>query len=213
MKNKREIILDFTSLLDIIMLILFFFVIFAQIDSAEAMSKIEETQRQADMQMSKAQAEWKKVNEAEKKLNSELEQLQNANALAESIIINGNSEFDKALRLKMILTRDRSDKWLLSLESPIFQKDELVYAELGRVNEMRDIESPALADQINTVITGCGYSNENAFICDIMFDSSEPGSNKSKRNLDEAIRILQNDYKYQYLFTSLTDLSYMEDLK
>lgn len=211
MKNKREIILDFTSLLDIIMLILFFFVIFAQIDSAEAMSKIEETQRQADLQMSKAQAEWEKVNEAEKKLSSELEQLQNANALAESIIINGNSEFDKALRLKMIFKRDQSDKWLLSLESPILQKDELVYAELGRVNEMRDIESSALADQINTVVTSCGYSNENAFICDIMFDSSEPGSNKSKRNLDEAIKILQNDYRYRYMFTSITDLSYMED--
>ncbi len=44
-----------------------------------------------------------------------------------------------------------------------------------------------------------------------MFDSSEPGSNKSKRNLDEAIKILQHDYKY--FFTSVTDLSYMEDLK
>ena len=90
MKNKREIILDFTSLLDVIMLILFFFVIFAQIDSTEAMTKIEEIKRQAELQMSKAQAEWEKVNDAEQQLNSELEQLQNSNALAESIIIIDN---------------------------------------------------------------------------------------------------------------------------
>lgn len=212
MKNKREIILDFTSLLDVIMLILFFFVIFAQIDSTEAMTKIEEIKRQAELQMSKAQAEWEKVNDAEQQLNSELEQLQNSNTLAESIIINSDSEFDKALRLKLILARNQSDKWILSLESPTHQKDEYIYTELGKIDDVREIDSSKLADAINTAIINNDYSNEDAFICDIMFDSSEPGSNKSKRNLDEAIKILQNDFKYQYLFISVTDLSYMEGL-
>ena len=212
MKNKREIILDFTSLLDVIMLILFFFVIFAQIDSTEAMTKIEEIKRQAELQMSKAQAEWEKVNDAEQQLNSELEQLQNSNALAESIIINSDSEFDKALRLKLILARNQSDKWILSLESPTHRKDEYIYTELGKIDDVREIDSSKLADAINTAIINNDYSNEDAFICDIMFDSSEPGSNKSKRNLDEAIKILQNDFKYQYLFISVTDLSYMEGL-
>lgn len=212
MKNKREIILDFTSLLDVIMLILFFFVIFAQIDSTEAMTKIEEIKRQSELQMSKAQAEWEKVNDAEQQLNSELEQLQNSNTLAESIIINSDSEFDKALRLKLILARNQSDKWILSLESPTHQKDEYIYTELGKIDDVREIDSSKLADAINTAIINNDYSNEDAFICDIMFDSSEPGSNKSKRNLDEAIKILQNDFKYQYLFISVTDLSYMEGL-
>lgn len=212
MKNKREIILDFTSLLDVIMLILFFFVIFAQIDSTEAMTKIEEIKRQAELQMSKAQAEWEKVNDAEQQLNSELEQLQNSNTLAESIIINSDSEFDKALRLKLILARNQSDKWILSLESPTHRKDEYIYTELGKIDDVREIDSSKLADAINTAIINNDYSNEDAFICDIMFDSSEPGSNKSKRNLDEAIKILQNDFKYQYLFISVTDLSYMEGL-
>lgn len=212
MKNKREIILDFTSLLDVIMLILFFFVIFAQIDSTESMTKIEEIKRQAELQMSKAQAEWEKVNDAEQQLNSELEQLQNSNTLAESIIINSDSEFDKALRLKLILARNQSDKWILSLESPTHRKDEYIYTELGKIDDVREIDSSKLADAINTAIINNDYSNEDAFICDIMFDSSEPGSNKSKRNLDEAIKILQNDFKYQYLFISVTDLSYMEGL-
>lgn len=212
MKNKREIILDFTSLLDVIMLILFFFVIFAQIDSTEAMTKIEEIKRQAELQMSKAQAELEKVNDAEQRLKSELEQLQNSNTLAESIIINSDSEFDKALRLKLILARNQSDKWILSLESPTHRKDEYIYTELGKIDDVREIDSSKLADAINTAIINNDYSNEDAFICDIMFDSSEPGSNKSKRNLDEAIKILQNDFKYQYLFISVTDLSYMEGL-
>lgn len=210
MKNKREIILDFTSLLDVIMLILFFFVIFAQLDTAEAISEAKDAKNQADIQMSKAQAEWEKVSETEQRLNSELENLQNANALAESIIINGDSEFDKALRLKFVLARDSFGKWMLSLESPISQKGELIYTELGNIDDIRNIDSSALADAINTIIINQDYSNEDAFICDIMFNSSEPGSNKTKRNLDESIQILQNDYKYQYLFTSVTDLSYME---
>ena len=162
--------------------------------------------------MSKAQAEWEKVNDAEQQLNFELEQLQNSNTLAESIIINSDSEFDKALRLKLILARNQSDKWILSLESPTHRKDEYIYTELGKIDDVREIDSSKLADAINTAIINNDYSNEDAFICDIMFDSSEPGSNKSKQNLDKAIKILQNDFKYQYLFISVTDLSYMEGL-
>ena len=52
--NKRQVILDFTSLLDVIMLILFFFVIFAQLDSDRAIESAENAQAAAEERMAEA---------------------------------------------------------------------------------------------------------------------------------------------------------------
>ncbi len=203
MKNKREVILDFTSLLDVVMLILFFFVIFAQLDTADALSKAEETQCEAQNKLEIA-------NEKNEQANEELERLQRANALAESIIINGTSEFEEALRLKLVLTRNDANNWKLTVNSLSIENGEQIYTEIGIINDVRDIDPSEIADKINTVIVEYDYSVDDAFLCDIMLDSSEPGSNKTKQNIDNAIQLLQNEHKYQYMFVSITDLSYLE---
>lgn len=210
MKNKRDIILDFTSLLDVTMLILFFFVIFTQIDVADAVAQAEAAKNHADELVGEAQAEIEFAKNSKEQAESELERLQNANALAESVIISGNSDFDKALRLKLILTKDDKN-WSLIISSIGVENGEQIYTQIGCIDRMRTIEPLDIANEFNDTILSLNYSSDDAFLCDVMFNSVEPGSNKVKRNIDNAVRLLQNEYGYQYMFVSITDLSYMEE--
>lgn len=209
MKKKREAILDFTSLLDVIMLILFFFVIFAQLDTSEAISNAKMEQEKAEQQIADAQAEWKAANEAKDKANAELEQLQQANALAESIIINGSDDFDRALRLKLILFCE-NDSWVITVNCSKQENGEIRYEEINRILDVRNRDALNVANDFNKIINDYGYSQEDAFLCDLIFDSLDSGSNKAKRNTDKMLSILQNDLGYNHLFSSTTDLS---DLK
>lgn len=43
--NKRQIILDFTSLLDVIMIILFFFILFARMETDQSKAALESETR------------------------------------------------------------------------------------------------------------------------------------------------------------------------
>lgn len=210
MRNKREIILDFTSLLDVVMLILFFFVIFTQFDAADAISQAEEARNSAEIRASEARAELEAAKKAKEQANSEMERLQNANAMAESVIINGNSEFDKALRLKLRLIRN-DDSWSLMINSSKVENGEQVYEKIGCITDIRKLDPLEIANEFDDTIVSFNYSSDDAFLCDVMFDSSEPGSNKAKRNVDNAILSLQNEHGYQYMFVSITDLSYMEE--
>ncbi len=210
MRNKREIILDFTSLLDVVMLILFFFVIFTQFDAADAISQAEAAKSSAEIRTLEANAELETAKKAKEQAESEMERLQNANAMAESVIINGNSEFNRALRLKLWLIRD-SENWSLVINSAKVENGEQTYTKIGCVADIRKLDPLEIANEIDNTIVSCGYLSDDAFLCDIMFDSSEPGSNKAKRNIDNAILSLQNEHSYQYMFVSITDLSYMEE--
>lgn len=210
MRNKREIILDFTSLLDVVMLILFFFVIFTQFDVADAISQAEAAKNSAEIRSSEAQAELEAAKQAKEQAESEMNRLQNANAMAESVIINGDSEFNRALRLKLWLIRD-DDSWSLTINSAKVENGEQTYTKIGCVADIRKLEPLEIANEFDDTIVSFNYSSEDAFLCDIMFDSSEPGSNKAKRNVDNALLLLQNEHSYQYMFVSITDLSYMEE--
>lgn len=207
MKAKREVILDFTSLLDVIMLILFFFVIFATLDTNGAISEAKAAQAEAEQQLADAQAEWEAADEAREKAEAELEELEQKTALAESIIINGADDFEKALRLKLMLTLENDD-WIITVCCPKEEKGEMRYTELGKITNVREREEiSAIADDLQNIIADYGYTREDAFLCEIMYYSDASGSNKAKRNTDLMLNYFQNELGYKYLFSSTTDLA------
>ncbi len=210
MKNKREIILDFTSLLDVIMLILFFFVIFAQLDTNNAMDKAENLQAEAQQKQEQADEEWEKANKALQQAEEELKELQQANALAEAIIINGAADFDKALRLKLVLDGNRDD-WTISVQIAEEVDNEISYTTIGTIDDIRNRKFDDIASNFEHIIIEHGYSKEDAFLCDLMYNSDDTGSRKAKDNTDNMLKCFQNAFGYKYLFASTTDLSRMED--
>ena len=78
MKRRKEIFLDFTALLDIMMLILFFFVLFSHLDNEKAMHAAEDMRSAAQSAMTAADG---KIAEAEKREQKAAERETAANAL------------------------------------------------------------------------------------------------------------------------------------
>lgn len=61
--KKRQIILDFTSLLDVIMIILFFFIIFSNLETDNLKKDLEDKQQQVSAELEEAKAKYDKADE------------------------------------------------------------------------------------------------------------------------------------------------------
>lgn len=206
MRKKRELILDFTSLLDVIMLILFFFVIFAQLDTSEAIAKAQAAEEAANKEWSDAKDEWDAANTAKGKYEEGLSELEHANALAESILINNTDEFNKGLRVKIYLSGTNED-WFIELKCPKVENERVSMEKIGKIADIRNRDPNELAEEFNSEMNSFGYSNEDALLCDLIYNSSDGGSSKARRNSSQMLSILQEDLGYTYLFWSITDLS------
>ncbi len=205
--NKREVILDFTSLLDVIMLILFFFVIFAQIDSSNAveianndaqhaiqyanqiMQEANDSQANADAMMADAEV-----------MVSDAEQMQD---YAKAVVFNSSSDFDKAIQLQLDLKLE-NEKWKIDITES--GKKEI----LDTIENVRERKPEELAEDFDKFISSYSYSTSDAILINLVYGSDIAGSRKSKEHSDEMIRLLRDKYNYQYLFSTTVDISAKE---
>ena len=109
--KKRDILLDFTSLLDVTLILIFFFVIFSHMDNAQNTAKTEEKEAKLESQLNDAAERESQAKDLMEKLEYELGIVENADDRAkynvEEII-----EFTKGTNLKLILEMQDS-KWTL----------------------------------------------------------------------------------------------------
>ena len=110
--NKRQIILDFISLLDVIMIILFFFIMFASLKTNEALEtqealEAQQEQLQAEYEALKKEAEEKST-EADKALAEYQEALSRLENSGESAAQNiaAMHKFDQSMNLKIYMKMD-----------------------------------------------------------------------------------------------------------
>lgn len=190
--NKREVILDFTSLLDVIMLILFFFVIFAQIDSSNAVNAVESAnQIMQEANDSQANADA---------MMADAEQMQD---YAMAVVSNSTSDFDKAIQLQLDLKLE-NEKWKIDITES--GKKEI----LDSIENVRERKPEELAEEFDKFISSYSYSTSDAILINLVYGSDIAGSRKSKEHSDEMIRLLRDKYNYQYLFSTTVDISAKE---
>lgn len=190
--NKREVILDFTSLLDVIMLILFFFVIFAQIDSSNAVNAVESAnQIMQEANDSQANADA---------MMADAEQMQD---YAMAVVSNSTSDFDKAIQLQLDLKLE-NEKWKIDITES--GKKEI----LDTLENVRERKPEELAEDFDKFISSYSYSTSDAILINLVYGSDIAGSRKSKEHSDEMIRLLRDKYNYQYLFSTTVDISAKE---
>ena len=192
--RKRDIFLDFTSLLDVVLIILFFFILFSHFE-------IEESKVTAENQMAEAAALMEdantKANEAEKlsdQLKAEIDLVRQSDAQRannmEAIL-----EFGQSKNIKMILNMTESS-WKLK----IVHNDELI----GEISADSDINNSILE-----ILSASGYASEDTIFCEFILDGSKPGSASAYRSISKAISSIRNTYKNFYY--SETDISIVED--
>lgn len=184
----REIILDFTSLLDVIMIILFFFVLYSTIGNNE---KTERATNEANEKIEyynelieeneKEQEEWRE--EASKEWNRIESMDENAAANQQAL-----NSFDKGeyfdFRLEVI---DKSDNWNLTI----------TYGKKMRC-EINSKETDDIKGSIKDILKQSGFSTDDTYLCILSYNGEQYGTAKAFRAIDEAIDDIQREYPNLY---------------
>lgn len=198
--NKREVILDFTSLIDVIMLILFFFVIFAQIDSSNA---VESANNDAQQAIQYANQIMQEANDSQANADAMMADAEQMQDYAMAVVSNSTSDFDKAIQLQLDLKLE-NEKWKIDITES--GKKEI----LDTIENVRERKPEELAEEFDKFISSYSYSTSDAILINLVYGSDIAGSRKSKEHSDEMIRLLRDKYNYQYLFSTTVDISAKE---
>jgi len=191
----REVILDFTSLLDVMMIILFFFILFSKIDvdtatenanKAEASynSMLEETEKEK-LENQQEQEEWRE------KASEEWERLERAdeNAAKNQEALSAYNE-GRGISFNLHDV-EKGDIWTLSI----------IYGnkKLGEISseEVRDLK-----EKLKEFINKAGYNTDDVIIGTLTFNGDEYGTEKAVPIVENAIMSIQREYKNLY-FTKI----------
>lgn len=191
----REVILDFTSLLDVMMIILFFFILFSKIDvdtatenanKAEASynSMLEETEKEK-LENQQEQEEWRE------KASEEWERLERAdeNAAKNQEALSAYNE-GRGISFNLHDV-EKGNIWTLSI----------IYGnkKLGEISseEVRDLK-----EKLKEFINKAGYNTDDVIIGTLTFNGDEYGTEKAVPIVENAIMSIQREYKNLY-FTKI----------
>ena len=131
--KKRQIILDFTSLLDVIMIILFFFIIFSSLETDNLKKDLEDKQQQVSAELEEAKAKNDKADEllgeAQEKNEQADKRLEEANSAVDRSGENTDAimDFSENKNLKLHLDMSGENGWTLK-----FAKGEEIVKEIPK---------------------------------------------------------------------------------
>lgn len=199
--KKRQINLDFTSLLDVIMIILFFFVIFSNLETDEMKKNLEDKEQQVSAELDEAKSKNNKADEllsdAEKKNEQADKRLEEADSAAERSGENAGAIMDfsenKNLKLRLDMGGGNGE-WKL-----LFAKGDEIIKEIPK----SDIG--AMTDEVKALFTEQGYTADNTILIEFSYDATENGTTSAYLDTMKIISTLKGEYGH--LFYSETDVS------
>ncbi len=198
MKRTKDIILDFTSLLDVVMIILFFFILFSRVDvtkaqtetsqaraeasqaaadAAAAVADADKARHDADALMSRLDQEWRILHEEDSRRAADTAAL---------------VDFANGSNLKMSLAPDDAGDWILTLRRGSRDTRNLMLGE-------------ATAENLHRTFRALEIAPEDTILCEFLFDADTRGSNAVIKRLRQTFTELREIYPR--LFISETDLS------
>ena len=193
--NKREIILDFTSLLDVIMVILFFFILFSHLETEDAKIALQAAEQNAIEREEQAE---KTLEEAERKEQQAAEKLSEAELAGErqGENVEAITDFSRNLNIRVDLKMiDGSSSWSL-----LVSKGEQQVAEIPKdgISSMSQSFLKALSD--------IGCDKEDTLLCIYVYDASQAGTASADRDIQKVFDEVKGQYEhffYSELDTSL----------
>lgn len=195
MRRRKEAVLDFTSLLDIVLIILFFFILFSYMETGEAREKAEAAVSEAaaisetaDRREAEAEYKIKEAENAKQQAMDELEGIRsinkNATANLEALQEFGRNE---SVMLRMDISPDGG-----SMQFTAYRDN----SEISNVTA--DTESDISGDILH-ILQDCGYSADDTVLLGFMYDSSEKGSYSAYSNVQQALKKVKGSYKSLYI--------------
>ncbi|GEM_PF-2170489 len=200
-KSKREIILDFTPLLDVMMLILFFFILFTNTNyqnkieeaNANAQSKIEEAEEAKEEAQSKIDTYNEKIEELEEELNA-LDSAGNTNGEAIDSLYKYKQDLFLRLKLK------KEEKSVGEASKKIWNIH--VYydnTEIGIINDINEHSIEKCSNEFLKILSDNKFNKDENLICELIINTSEGGSLESYVYTSEILKRIEKDYKYLFV--------------
>ena len=201
--NKREILLDFTSLLDVIMIILFFFILFSHLETEDAklaLQTAEQNAVQREQQAEQALEDAEKLlKEAELKEQQAEEKLKEADLAGErqGENIAGIVEFNRNQNISVKLNMTNSSSWSL-----LVCKGEQQVAEIPRdkVNVM--------AQSFVNALSEIGCEKDDTLLCVYVYNAEQAGTASADRDVQRVFAKIKE--QYNHFFYSELDISLFE---
>ena len=218
--KKKDLILDFTSLLDVVMLLLFFFILFSRFDvsNAEAAADKAKTEAAAQVALAESQAQ-EKIGEAEKSKNKYDDLIEENTRLQEQLehnieIVNQVTSqeaneivaFNSGNNLKLILQSFGSEAGPATLIA-ILNKEEIGRSIVARATDTEDEKMRSIsAQKLAGWITAHGIQKDSVIMCDFIFNSDLGRTSKEYGIIIKLIKDLQNEHGYEHFYCSETDI-------
>ena len=181
--KRKDILLDFTSLVDIVLIILFFFILFSHLDVESSKAALEE-------QLAAAQYAELAANEVRENYEADREALRAADshsaALSDALVA-----FLRGTNVRLIL---RSD-------GPSWTIEALAGEESLVIVRPEDNASLALIEAFESA----GFTEENVLLCVFVYEGDRPGTHAAYRVARTALAALHA--AFPYLYVSETDIS------
>lgn len=179
----REIILDFTSLLDVIMIILFFFILFSTFEIETATNEANQTKIEYEAKLEEAEEERKKYEiERDRLLNLDKNAAKNQEALS---AYNDN----QVLSINLVEKIDSEGLYINILRGD----DKLL--------EIKYESSLNYNKEIADIIESSNYKSDDVIICNLIYNGDNIGSAEAVEKIKKAVNNVQNDYNNFYFAT------------
>lgn len=189
MKRNRTF-LDFTSLLDIIMIILFCFLVSFKnmADDAKATAAEQIAQYESDKaELDKERAEFELDKE---KWNRETDLAAERQGQNVEEILN----FSNSTNIRAVLNVEQEKAgWSVD----IYQGDD-------RISQIEGTEAEKMCEEMSAVISGLGYTNDSTLLCEFVYDGGQTGTRIPFMTTEKMFEELQK--KYEHLFYSKINL-------
>ena len=192
--KKRDVILDFTSLLDVTLIVIFFFVIFSHLDTEDNRAKTEAKVAELETAIEEAEEREASAEELITQLEKEIDIVRDSSARQASNI-EEMLKYGKSGNIKIILVK-QDGGWILRVNC----KEEV----LTEITSDKDIGA-----ELKAAIIAAGYSEKDTIFCDLVFDGSLTGTASAYRKISKGLDDVEEIYRY--LYYSETDLSIGEE--
>lgn len=196
--NLREIILDFTSLLDVIMIILFWFILNYHNQTAQIRQQAEQTIMEAQQLASDAQQQMtdaealseqsaQQAEEAESLYTEAMQKLDAMDGTAQGSNIQAILDFDQNETVIINLVM-KDDGWRLN----VCKGEE-------RIGQVSDEQPQKVGMELNSIFQEAGYGLTDTMLCVFLYDSSEAGTKEAYETIMEAFRQIKIGNSHFYV--------------
>ncbi|HAM68407.1 MAG TPA: hypothetical protein DCP68_02160 [Ruminococcus sp.] len=191
MKRIREIILDFTPLLDVTLIILFYFILFSHMGAAQAQQKADRERADAAAAQTAAAQHMEEAEQLMQQAEFERRVLAEAGgngAMLEQAV----EEYAAGRNIKLLLTMN-GKSWTLRVRR-------------GNARDtLAELHSAEDLSLLTAALRKADYQKDDIILCELIYDADEDGTNQAYQDVRQILEQVREAFPHIYI--SETDLS------